>query len=43
MKKLYMLLQMFAGEEAAAAPEAPANTGISPLAFNEVAPPQKFT
>ena len=28
---------------AAAAPEAPANTGISPLAFNEVAPPQKFT
>ena len=28
---------------AAAAPEAPINTGISPLAFNEVAPPQKFT
>ena len=28
---------------ASAAPEAPLNTGISPLAFNEVAPPQKFT
>jgi cell division inhibitor SepF len=28
---------------APAAPEAPLNTGISPLAFNEVAPPQKFT
>ena len=28
---------------AAAAPEPPVNTGISPLAFNEVAPPQKFT
>ena len=28
---------------AAAVPEAPANTGISPLAFSEVAPPQKFT
>ncbi|MBR0469453.1 MAG: hypothetical protein IJJ16_07070, partial [Mogibacterium sp.] len=26
---------------AAAAPEPPVNTGISPLAFNEVAPPQK--
>ena len=28
---------------AAAAPEPPLSTGISPLAFNEVAPPQKFT
>ena len=28
---------------AAAAPEPPHSTGISPLAFNEVAPPQKFT
>ncbi len=28
---------------AAAAPEPPLNTGISPLAFSEVAPPQKFT
>ena len=27
---------------AAAAPEPPLSTGISPLAFNEVAPPQKF-
>ena len=27
---------------AAAAPEPPLNTGISPLAFSEVAPPQKF-
>ena len=27
----------------AAAPEPPLSTGISPLAFNEVAPPQKFT
>ena len=26
-----------------AAPEAPASTGISPRAFSEVAPPQKFT
>lgn len=31
------------GAAAAAAPEAPVNTGISPLAFSEVAPPQKFT
>ena len=28
---------------AAAAPEPPLSTGISPLAFSEVAPPQKFT
>ncbi|MBR3200113.1 MAG: cell division protein SepF [Mogibacterium sp.] len=28
---------------AAAAPEPPISTGISPLAFSEVAPPQKFT
>ena len=28
---------------AAAAPEPPLSTGISPLAFNEVAPPQRFT
>ena len=28
---------------APAAPEAPLKTGISPLAFSEVAPPQKFT
>ena len=31
------------GASAAAAPEPPLSTGISPLAFNEVAPPQKFT
>ena len=28
---------------AVAAPEPPLSTGISPLAFSEVAPPQKFT
>ena len=32
-----------AASAAAAAPEPPLSTGISPLAFNEVAPPQKFT
>ncbi len=32
-----------AAAAAAAAPEPPLSTGISPLAFNEVAPPQKFT
>ena len=31
------------GSAAAAAPEPPLSTGISPLAFSEVAPPQKFT
>ena len=31
------------GGSAVSAPEAPLNTGISPLAFSEVAPPQKFT
>ena len=32
-----------AAAAAAAAPEPPLSTGISPLAFSEVAPPQKFT
>ena len=32
-----------AAPAAAAVPEPPLNTGISPLAFSEVAPPQKFT
>ena len=32
-----------AASAAAAAPEPPLSTGISPLAFSEVAPPQKFT
>lgn len=32
-----------AAAAAVAAPEPPLSTGISPLAFNEVAPPQKFT
>ncbi|MBQ9273066.1 MAG: cell division protein SepF [Mogibacterium sp.] len=31
------------GSAAPAPSEPPANTGISPLAFSEVAPPQKFT
>ena len=37
--------ELRAGQQTAAAAmaEAPANTGISPLAFSEVAPPQKFT
>ena len=32
-----------AAAAASAAPEPPISTGISPLAFSEVAPPQKFT
>ena len=31
------------GAAASAAPDVPSKTGISPLAFSEVAPPQKFT
>ena len=31
------------GSASGSAPEPPLSTGISPLAFNEVAPPQKFT
>ena len=35
--------QMSSAAAAAAVPEPPKNTGISPLAFSEVAPPQKFS